>query len=211
MDLKPATELRAVTRKLHGWASFHPQWKIDFNSYALRTSEGVVFVDPLKPDTEVIKKLEALCEPIGILLTNAYHNRDADWFRKQYEILVYAHEKAKADCETNIDVLLMDGERLPGGVKAVHLPGSSEGETAYYAKTGGGIVLMGDTLLNQSGKGLRLLPDAYIEDKEQILKSLQKLLELDFKIATFAHGDPIVKEAQKAIARFVKKPRKSAP
>ena len=130
MDLKPATELRAVTRNLYGWASFHPQWKTDFNSYALRTSEGVVFVDPLKPDPEVIKKLEALGEPIGILLTNAHHNRDADWFRKQYEILVYAHEKAKADCETSIDVLLMDGERLPGGIKAVHLPGSSPGLTA---------------------------------------------------------------------------------
>lgn len=47
MDLKPATELRAVTRNLYGWASFHPQWKTDFNSYALKTSEGVVFVDPL--------------------------------------------------------------------------------------------------------------------------------------------------------------------
>jgi glyoxylase-like metal-dependent hydrolase (beta-lactamase superfamily II) len=211
MDLKPATELRAVTRNLYGWASFHPQWKTDFNSYALRTSEGVVFVDPMKPDAEVIQKLEALGEPIGVLLTNAHHNRDADWFRKQYEIQVYAHEKAKADCEMSIDILLMDGERLPGGVKAVHLPGSSEGETAYYAKSSGGIVLMGDTLLNQSGKGLTLLPDAYIEDKKQMLKSLQKLLELDFKIATFAHGDPIVKDAKKAIARFVKKPKKNAP
>lgn len=159
----------------------------------------------------MIKKLEALGEPIGILLTNAYHNRDADWFRKQYEIQVYAHEKAKADCETNIDILLMDGERLPGGVKAVHLPGSSDGEMAYYAKTGGGIVLMGDTLVNQGDKGLTLLPDAYLEDKKQILKSLQKLLELDFKIATFAHGDPIVQDAKKAIARFVKKPKKNAP
>jgi glyoxylase-like metal-dependent hydrolase (beta-lactamase superfamily II) len=211
MDLKPATELRAVTRNLYGWSSFHPQWKTDFNSYALRTSEGVIFVDPLKPDPSVIEKLVAFGEPIGILLTNAHHNRDADWFRKQYEIQVYAHEKAKADCETSIDVLLMDGERLPGGVKAVHLPGSSEGEMAYYAKTSGGIVLIGDTLVNQNGKGLTLLPDAYIEDKKQMLKSLQKLLELDFKIATFAHGDPIVQDAKKAIARFVKKPKKNAP
>ena len=82
---------------------------------------------------------------------------------------------------------------------------------AYYAKTSGGIVLMGDTLVNQGGKGLTLLPDAYIEDKKQMLKSLQKLLELDFKIATFAHGDPIVQDAKKAIARFVKKPKKNAP
>ncbi|HVM60863.1 MAG TPA: hypothetical protein VMV72_08350 [Verrucomicrobiae bacterium] len=210
MDLKPATELRAVTRSLYGWASFHAQWKTDFNSYALKTSEGVVFIDPLRPDDAVVEKLKALGEPIGILLTNAHHNRDSDWFRKRYEIQVYAHEKAAADCESKIDVLLMDGERLPGGVKAVHLPGSSAGEMAYFARSGGGIVLMGDTLLNQRGKGLTLLADAYIEDRKQLLKSLQKVLELDFKIATFAHGDPITEDAKQAIARFVKKPKKNA-
>jgi glyoxylase-like metal-dependent hydrolase (beta-lactamase superfamily II) len=209
MDLKPATELRAVTRNLYGWASFHPQWKTDFNSYALKTSEGVVFIDPLEPDPAVLGKLEALGEPIGILLTNAHHDRASDWFRKQYEIQVYAHEKATADCETKIDVLLMDGERLPGGVKAVHLPGSSAGETAYFAKTSGGIVLIGDSLLNQNGGGLTLLADAYIEDKKQLLKSLQKLLEINFKIATFAHGDPIVRDAKRTIARFMKKPRQN--
>jgi glyoxylase-like metal-dependent hydrolase (beta-lactamase superfamily II) len=210
MDLRPATELRTVTRNLYGWASFHPQWKTDFNSYALKTSEGVVFIDPLRPDPAVVEKLKALGEPIGILLTSAHHDRASDWFRKQYEIQVYAHEKATADCETKIDVPLMDGERLPGGVKAVYLPGSSAGETAYFAKASGGIVLMGDSLLNQGERGLTLLPDAYIEDKRQLLKSLQKLLELNFKIATFAHGEPIVRDAREAIARFVKKPRKNA-
>jgi glyoxylase-like metal-dependent hydrolase (beta-lactamase superfamily II) len=211
MDLRPSNELRAVSRNLHGWASFHPQWKIDFNSYALKTAEGVVFIDPLKPEPAIIKKLEALGEPIAVLLTNAYHDRDSDWFRKQYEIQVYAHEKARADCDTKIDVLLMDGERLPGGVKAVHLPGSSAGETAFYAKSSGGIVLMGDTLLNQGDKGLTLLPDAYVEDKKQALKSLHRLLDLNFKIVTFAHGDPIVKNAKAEIARFLKKPKKKGP
>ena len=211
MELKPAAELRVVTRNLYGWASFHPQWKVDFNSYALKTTEGVVFIDPMKPESAVVKKLEALGEPIGILLTNANHDRDSDWFRKQYEIQVYAHETAKADCDTKIDVLVMDGERLPGGVKAVHLPGSSAGETAFYSKSGGGIVLMGDTLMNQTDKGLTLLPEPYIEDRKQALKSLHKLLELSFKIVTFAHGEPIVQDAKKGIANFLKNPKKNAP
>ena len=124
---------------------------------------------------------------------------------------MYAHEKAKADCDTKIDVLVMDGEQLPGGVKVVHLPGSSAGETAFYAKSGGGIVLMGDTLMNQTGKGLTLLPEPYIEDRKQALRSLHKLLDLNFKIVTFAHGNPIVQNARKEIAHFLKKPKKSAP
>jgi hypothetical protein len=65
---------------------------------------------------------------------------------------------------------------------------------------------MGDSLLNQRERGLTLLADEYIEDKKQLLKSLQKLLELNFKIATFAHGNPIVQDAKRTIARFVKKP-----
>lgn len=208
MDLKPSVELREVVRNLYGWSSFHPQWKVDFNSYALKTAEGVVFIDPLKAEEDVLKKLEALGEPIAIFLTNAHHDRDADRFRKRYEIQVYAHETAKADCETKIDVLLMDGERLPGAVKAMHLPGSSAGETAYYSKTGGGIVLMGDSLLNPTDKGLTLLPDPYIDDKKQAMKSLQRLLTLDFKVITFAHGNPIVENAKKEISNFLKKPRK---
>ena len=210
MDLRPSMVLRAISRSLYGWASFHPQWKVDFNSYALKTAEGVVFIDPLKPGPEIITKLEALGEPIAILLTNAHHDRDVDWFRKQYEIQIYAHEKAKADCDTKIDILLMDGERLPGGIKAVHMPGSSAGETAFYARPNG-IVLVGDTLMNQDGKGLTLLPEPYIEDKKQALKSLHRLLDLNFKIITFAHGNPIAQNARNEIVEFLKKPKKKAP
>ena len=159
---------------------------------------------------KLLPQIEALGEPIAIFLTNAHHDRDADWFRKKYEIQVYAHEKAQADCDTKIDVLLMDGERLPGGVKAVHLPGSSASETAYYVKSGGGIVLVGDTLLNQGDDGLTLLSETYIEDKKQALKSLQRLLALDFKIITFAHGKAIVGNAKSEITNFLKKPKKKS-
>jgi hypothetical protein len=209
MDLQPATKVREVVRNLYGWASFHTQWKTDFNSYALKTADGVVFVDPLKPAPAVLQELEALGEPIGIFLTNDHHDRDADWFRKQYGIQIYAHEKARADCDTKIDVLILDGERLPGSVRAIYLPGSSASETAYYSKLSGGIVLLGDILLNPKGKGLSLLPEPYIEDRKQALQSLPRILELSFKTATFAHGDPLVTNAQKRIASFLKRPRKT--
>jgi glyoxylase-like metal-dependent hydrolase (beta-lactamase superfamily II) len=207
MDLKPATKLREIVRSLYGWSSFHAQWKVDFNSYALKTPDGVVFIDPMKPAPDILKELEDLGESIGIFLTNDHHDRDADWFRKQYGIQVYAHEKAKADCDTKIDVLVLDGEKLPGGVKTIYLPGSSASETAFYTKLSGGIILVGDILLNPDGKGLSLLPEPYIEDRKEALKSLPRLLELNFKTITFAHGNPIVKDAMKQIANFLKKPK----
>jgi glyoxylase-like metal-dependent hydrolase (beta-lactamase superfamily II) len=205
--MTPATKLQELNSALCGWASFHTQWKIDFNSYALQTSKGVVFIDPMTPAPPVLKQLELLGEPIAIVLTNAHHDRDADWFRKKYEIQIYAHEKAQSDCDTKIDLLIIDGEKLPGGLKAIHLPGSTDSEIALYLKTAGGIVLIGDALLNPPGKGLKLLDDQYIEDRKQALQSLRKLAELDFKIATFAHGDPLIGDAQQKIAGFLKQQR----
>ena len=91
MDLKPATELKEIVKKLYGWSSFHGQWKTVFNSYAIKTTEGILLVDPLLPDANVLKQLEDLGEFSAILLTNAQHDRDADWFRKRYQIQIYAH------------------------------------------------------------------------------------------------------------------------
>ena len=79
---------------------------------------------------------------------------------------------------------------------------------ALFVKDTGGILLLGDALLNPPGKGLQLLPDQFIEDKKQARQSLQKLLEFNFKIVTFAHGDPIVKDAKKALSGFLKKPKR---
>ena len=206
--MTPATALQKLSPSLFGWASFHNQWKVDFNSYAFKTPEGVVFIDPTMPAPAVLKKLEALGAPLAIVLTNAHHDRDADAFRKQHEIQIYAHEKAQSDCDTKIDVLVVNGEKLPGGLKTIFLPGVTTSEMALFGKDSGGALLLGDALLNPPGKGLQLLGDDYIEDKKQARQSLQKLLEFNFKIATFAHGDPIVKDAKKIISDFLKKPKR---
>jgi len=204
--MKPATTLRDITKKLYNWSSFHDQWKVDFHSYALKTADGVVFIDPMTPSPAVVKELDALGEPLAIVLTNAHHERDSDWFRKHYEIQIYAHEMAKSDCDTKIDLLVMDGERLPGGLRTIYLAGVTTSEMALFVKDGGGVLLLGDALLNPSGKGLQMLPEQFIEDRKLAIQSLRKLVDLNFKTATFAHGDPIVGDAKKKIASFLKKP-----
>lgn len=203
--MNPATQLTEVHPALFGWATFHTQWKVDFNSYALRTPDGVVLIDPTMPVPAVLKKLEALGEPLAIVLTNAHHDREADAFRKRYGVQIYANENAQHDCDTKIDVLAVNGEKLPGGLKTISLPGVTTGEMALFAKDKGGILLIGDALLNPAGKGLQLLPDQFIEDKRRARVSLQKLLELNFKVVTFGHGVPITKDAKKTIAAFLKK------
>ena len=84
--------------------------------------------------------------------------------------------------------------------------GTTASETAYYVRAHGGIMLLGDALLHLPNKGLALLPKQYIEDRKQAIQSLRKLLDLDFKVVTFAHGDPIVENAKRKIAGFLKRP-----
>jgi glyoxylase-like metal-dependent hydrolase (beta-lactamase superfamily II) len=206
--MKLATQLNKIAPSLFGWAGFQTQWEIYFNSYAVKTKHGVVFVDPTLPEPAVLQQLEALGDPLAIVLTNAHHDRNADAFRKKYDVRVYAHERAQSDCDTKIDVLVLDGEKLPGGLQAIFLPGVTTSEMALYAKDAGGMLLIGDALMNTPGKGLQLLPDQFIEDKKLAKKSLQKLLEFDFKIATFGHGDPLTIDAKKTIVAFLKQPKR---
>ena len=206
--MEPATQLIEISRALFGWASFHAQWKVDFNSYALKTTDGVVFIDPVQPDPALAEKFDALGEPLAIILTNAHHDRAAGWFRKRYSVQIYAHERAQSDCDTKIDMRAVSGEMLPGKLKTIFLTGVTTSEMALFTKQSGGILFIGDALLNPGGDGLQLLPDQFIEDKKQARESLRKLAEYNFKIATFAHGDPIIKNAKKAITGFLKKPKR---
>jgi len=135
--MKPAIKLNKITSSLFGWATFHTQWKVDFNSYALKTTKGVVFVDPTMPAPAVMKQLEALGAPLAIVLTNAHHDRDADAFRKHCDVQIYAHEKAHSDCDTKLDVQAVDGEKLPGGLKTIFLPGVTTSEMALFANDAG--------------------------------------------------------------------------
>lgn len=201
--MKPSPNLIAVTKNLCGWSSFHTQWKVDFNSYALRTRAGVWLVDPVQPAAPVATALAQLGALTGIFLTNANHDRDAGGFRKQFDIQIYAHETAQSDCDTKIDVLVMDGETLPGGVQALHLPGASAGESALYVKTGGGILLLGDILVHPAGKRPALLPAQYLEDRAQAVASLQRLRNLHFQVATFAHGAPLAKDAKAIVTKLL--------
>jgi hypothetical protein len=203
--MKPATRLTLVTPVVHRWSSFHPQWKIDFSSYAVVTSEGVYFVDPTRPGPTLRNQLAALGAPVGVFLTNANHERDADWFRKEFDIHVIAHEKARPDCDIKLDLLVLDGEKLPGGPRVLHLPGGGAGESALVV---GEVVLVGDALVHPKGKDLAILPEQYCEDAKQLTQSLRRLLDLDFQTLAFAHGEPIIGQAKTELTALLKAARK---
>lgn len=92
-----------------------------------------------------------------------------------------------------------DGDELPiaGGLRAVHVPGHCAGQLAFLWPKHGGVLIAADAAAN--ALGLALSP-AY-EDLEEGRRSLSKLAALDFEVACFGHGRPILGGASRQFRR----------
>jgi glyoxylase-like metal-dependent hydrolase (beta-lactamase superfamily II) len=202
--MEPVPKLHELNRFIVGWSALHKQWKVEFNSYAVVTPDGVALIDPIRLTDKALKQLESYGEPIAILLTNENHERDSAWFRRRYKIQIYAHEKARPGMEITPDVLFLNREKLPCGLRAIHIPGTTSGETAFYMRQAGGAVFIGDALVNENKKKLAFLPKQYADDPAQSRQSLAKLLELKFKILTVAHGAPILNDAKRQLQKLLR-------
>jgi glyoxylase-like metal-dependent hydrolase (beta-lactamase superfamily II) len=91
-----------------------------------------------------------------------------------------------------IDQILVDGEVLPiaGGLHVIHVPGHCAGQIALlWAQAR--VLFTGDACTNIFGLG----PPIGYEDQAEGKRSQRKLAALDFDIACFGHGPPILRSA----------------
>lgn len=93
-----------------------------------------------------------------------------------------------------VEAQLVDGGGAPGGFRVVHVPGHCAGQVALHSPEHGGVLIAADAAANQMGLGLC---PAY-EDLEVGRRSLQRLAALDFEVAVFGHGKPILQNATRA-------------
>lgn len=75
------------------------------------------------------------------------------------------------------------GDRLPGGVEAIAVPGHSPGQLAFL--TPDGVCFTGDALISQPLLKASKLP--YIEDVEEAIRSMEKLRALKCPFYAVAH------------------------
>jgi glyoxylase-like metal-dependent hydrolase (beta-lactamase superfamily II) len=64
-------------------------------------------------------------------------------------------------------------------------------------------VIVGDALINFEPHGFDLLPPKYCTNQKRMIRSLRRLLDLDFKRIFFAHGNPIVTRARDRLASLL--------
>jgi len=102
-----------------------------------------------------------------------------------------------------VDVALRDGDGVPGapGLEAIHTPGHTAGHTSFLWPDEGGVLFAGDVAVHVLG-----LRESFAHaDREQARLSLAKLAALDFRVAVFGHGPPIVGGAVTRFRRLVER------
>jgi glyoxylase-like metal-dependent hydrolase (beta-lactamase superfamily II) len=107
---------------------------------------------------------------------------------------------------SKVDEKLVDGADLPvaGGMKVIHTPGHTAGQTSFLLPRDGGILIAGDAA---RAVGTRIGPPTgavfgmFTEDLDEANRSFRKLAQLEFETAVFGHGNPIRTGAAEAFRR----------
>jgi glyoxylase-like metal-dependent hydrolase (beta-lactamase superfamily II) len=108
--------------------------------------------------------------------------------------------KSARAAPAGVDHELVDGQDLDiaGGVRVLHTPGHTAGQTSFLWNRHGGVLLAGDAA---GARGNRVAPPVgalfgmFTEDIEEAKRSFGKLADLEFEVAVFGHGNPIRERA----------------
>ncbi len=198
-----AEEFQALGDSVFHWSVYEPSVKCELSCTAIKSRGGLVVIDPIPLRESAWEELTAISPLRAIILTNENHVRDSEQLRRKHRVPIVVGALAhRAITELKPDIALLETERLYG-IVPISIPGATKGETAFFSETG--VLVIGDAVIHLDWeKGLELLPDKYCTDAEQNRASLQKLLNFDFHILTFAHGTPITSSAKEKWSFFMK-------
>ncbi len=190
--MKPIEEFQWVRPGLAVWGGYDAATKVDCCSTAIKTSVGLLVIDPIPLSAPA---MEELGKPSAIYLTSGNHQRDSLSWKTRFGIPVHAPESSKTEIQA--DHWVRPGENPVIGAKVIDLPGGATGESALLIDD---VLIVGDAIINLDG--LAVLPAKYCNNPKELTRSLPKLLELSFTTICFAHGWPIVRNAKEALDRL---------
>jgi glyoxylase-like metal-dependent hydrolase (beta-lactamase superfamily II) len=180
------------------WYTYDPTVKADLFSTALSARNELTVVDPIALPSPYRIELESLGRVATIVVTNANHLRDTLNF--SYSASIFAPPELNAELTHNH--VLFDGLQV-GPFRAIKIDGAADGEFALYHPHDGGTLIVGDALINFEPHGFDLLPKKYCTSQKRMIRSLRRLLDLDFNRIFFAHGNPIVTRARERLASLL--------
>lgn len=211
---EPSTAARAVTRVAPGLF----RWRVaddriggaEAVGHAVVEGGKVVLVDPIPVAEEKLRRLGTV---EAIVLTAACHQRSAWRFRKAFGVPVFGPRgpgvsPTPGDFLEDPDRRYDDGDRLPGGLVAVHAPGPTEAMFALWHPRKAALFLA-DILTHDRGAP-RFVPDEYQDEPRRTRETVRRLhARLRPRVLLFEHGTPVTRDARAALAAALE--RDAAP
>ena len=190
------------------WRVTHPDIDIEVDSYYVSALQPAFLLDPLVPQ-EGLDWFRNRQVPAHIFLTNRLHDRHCQRFIDAFGVKVWCHKAGLHEfADGNLKVSgFCFGDKLPGGVRALEVGVLCPEETAYLLPAAGGVLSIGDAIINESGE-LGFVPDTLIGDDPPAIKrglkaAFLRICEKEtFDHLLFAHGDPIIGGAHSTLLTF---------
>jgi hypothetical protein len=189
------------------WTAPHPRIKMDVASYYVADSSTVL--DPMVPPGAGLDWFRDGREPQRIVLTNRHHHRDAQQWVDAFglgPVLVPEsglHEYEDKDLEVQGYQV---GDEIAPGIVCHEVGAICPDDMALEIRSVGALA-MADGLIRYGE--LMFVPDNLMDEPEKtkqgLVQSFRRLLDVDFDILLFAHGEPLVGGAKQALRAFVEK------
>jgi glyoxylase-like metal-dependent hydrolase (beta-lactamase superfamily II) len=197
--------MKEILPGIYQWSWFSQEKGYDFNGHFIVSGADRVMIDPPPLSAEDDAWLQKFGPVACIVLTNRDHVREADAYRKKFKTIVLAPEADAPLMEIKIDRNFMDGDLLPGGMKAIHIPdGKSPGESALLLDRGKGILILGDALIGKPPGRLGLMPAEKYKDPAKAREGIRVVCHHDFDAVLVGDGASILTGGRRAIEEFLR-------
>jgi glyoxylase-like metal-dependent hydrolase (beta-lactamase superfamily II) len=193
-EIAPVCE-RVTDGVWHWRISNHAIGGATSSSQAVASGDELVLVDPVRLAPEA---LAALPRPTAICLTAKCHQRSAWRYQAEFEVPVWAPE-GTVPMDGEPDHRYGAGDRLPGGLLAVHTPGPEWVHYSFLLERDGGVLLCSDLLGRRPGHELDFIPLQFHDDPAETRRSVERLGDLPFAVLCLDHGEPLVDDPKAAI------------
>jgi len=197
-----ATELHHISSSLLIWHAFDRAAKTELFSTAIITHAGTIVIDPIALTDLAEQELNKRGPIESIILTNANHLRAAISFHERHAAPIFAATELSKEVP---DAQAVNNATAIHSLRIIGLDGAARGELAVHDPRDGGSVIIGDALINFDPYGFTVLPRKYCLNQKVMIRSLHRLLDLEFQRLLFAHGTPITERAPERLQSLLAK------
>ncbi len=190
--MSPASDFDRIAPHLALWHGYDPAVKADLYSTCVLTPGGAYLIDPIPLQSEALDELVGSGRVSGIIVTNSNHHRASAQFAEHFSIPVFVRCETFSDKTPREFRRVADGDEICDELRVIGIEGAAPGEIVLHYAPSGGTLIVGDALINFELYGFAFLPAKYCSNKNEMRRSLQRLLRYKADRMLFAHGSPIL-------------------